>query len=226
MSGSLLIPEVTMTKKRSKRYRKHSSWRTLFELLFFALFVFMTITGRIQLWFAVFALFGLAASLFFGRIYCHAVCPMGTLMRFETWVFNRLGIRRLKTPSFMKHRLFRFFMLAVFILLMVGVKRAGINVPLLPAMLGVSLAVSLIFEEYLWHRTICPFGTLLSLSSAAAKKGFTINESVCIDCGLCEKSCPVEAISHEQDVRHIDERECIGCLACMRVCPVDAVSYS
>jgi formate hydrogenlyase subunit 6/NADH:ubiquinone oxidoreductase subunit I len=117
-------------------------------------------------------------------------------------------------------------MLAVFILLMVGVKRAGINVPLLPAMLGVSLAVSLIFEEYLWHRTICPFGTLLSLSSAAAKKGFTINESVCIDCGLCEKSCPVEAISHEQDVRHIDERECIGCLACMRVCPVDAVSYS
>jgi polyferredoxin len=215
-----------MTEKLSRRYRRSSSRSTIFELLFLALFVFMTITGRIQLWFAVFALFGLAASVFFGRIYCHAVCPMGTFLRFESRVFKKLGIRRLSTPSFMKHRIFRYLMLGAFVLLVAGMRHAGITLPLLPVMLGLSVAVSLVFEELLWHRTICPFGTLLTLSSTPAKKGFMIDESACIDCGLCEKSCPVEAISHEEDARRIDARECIGCLACMQACPADAVSYS
>lgn len=43
----------------------------------------------------------------------------------------------------------------------------------------------------------------------------------CTACGLCEKKCPVGAIS-EQDPRKIDKEKCICCMRCVRLCPQKA----
>jgi NAD-dependent dihydropyrimidine dehydrogenase PreA subunit len=46
----------------------------------------------------------------------------------------------------------------------------------------------------------------------------------CINCGACDESCPVNAISEAGDKRAIDADTCIDCGACIDTCPVSAIS--
>ena len=46
----------------------------------------------------------------------------------------------------------------------------------------------------------------------------------CINCGACESTCPVEAISAGDDTYVINADTCIDCGACIDGCPVDAIS--
>jgi ferredoxin len=50
----------------------------------------------------------------------------------------------------------------------------------------------------------------------------TISEE-CINCGACDDSCPVNAISEAGDKRAIDADTCIDCGACVDTCPVNAI---
>ena len=58
------------------------------------------------------------------------------------------------------------------------------------------------------------------------KENITILEpSRCTGCGVCENSCPVQAISIREDAEgfrmpFVDEAKCIGCKMCVKVCPV------
>lgn len=74
-------------------------------------------------------------------------------------------------------------------------------------------------DEYEAHikEKRCPAGACTALS------GYSITE-LCKGCGLCKKSCPVEAISGELKGRHvIDSAICIKCGACMTKCPFKAI---
>ncbi len=51
----------------------------------------------------------------------------------------------------------------------------------------------------------------------------TINQD-CINCGACDDSCPVGAISEAGDKRVIDADNCIDCGACVDTCPVGAIA--
>ncbi len=46
----------------------------------------------------------------------------------------------------------------------------------------------------------------------------------CINCGACDDSCPVNAISEDGNKRVIDADTCIDCGACVDTCPVSAIS--
>jgi len=46
----------------------------------------------------------------------------------------------------------------------------------------------------------------------------------CINCGACDDSCPVNAISEQSGKRAIDGDTCIDCGACVDTCPVNAIS--
>ena len=45
----------------------------------------------------------------------------------------------------------------------------------------------------------------------------------CINCGACEDSCPVNAISESGDKRVIAADTCIDCGACVDTCPVNSI---
>lgn len=51
---------------------------------------------------------------------------------------------------------------------------------------------------------------------------YTINDK-CINCGACDSTCPVEAISEQGNARVIDGDTCIDCGACADSCPVEAI---
>lgn len=44
----------------------------------------------------------------------------------------------------------------------------------------------------------------------------------CINCGKCEKICPVKAIAMGEKHMEVDAEKCIDCYACEIECPVHA----
>ena len=60
----------------------------------------------------------------------------------------------------------------------------------------------------------------------AGLKGHVVNEvELCILCGICQKTCPAEAITVEKKERlwAIDPFLCVQCGACVRACPKDCL---
>ena len=41
----------------------------------------------------------------------------------------------------------------------------------------------------------------------------------CIGCGICAKNCPLEAVTVENNIAHIDQDKCTGCGTCAEKCP-------
>jgi ferredoxin len=53
-----------------------------------------------------------------------------------------------------------------------------------------------------------------------------INASLCINCGLCEDSCPTDIFRRDQGQVYVAYVEdCCDCGRCLSVCPVDAVVF-
>ncbi|MDZ7860087.1 MAG: DUF362 domain-containing protein [Candidatus Krumholzibacteriota bacterium] len=50
-----------------------------------------------------------------------------------------------------------------------------------------------------------------------------VDPSVCTGCRLCQRSCPVEAISYQDGVCGINNNKCITCMCCHELCPEDAI---
>ena len=52
-----------------------------------------------------------------------------------------------------------------------------------------------------------------------------VDKDLCTGCGQCVDSCPVEAISmNDNDIAVVDPDTCVDCGDCVDVCPVDAIS--
>lgn len=57
-------------------------------------------------------------------------------------------------------------------------------------------------------------------------EGIKINDDICVRCRICEKHCPVGAMSLVDNHIKINHNQCIDCMRCVNYCPVDAFTVS
>jgi ferredoxin-type protein NapH len=74
-------------------------------------------------------------------------------------------------------------------------------------------------------RFVCPYGVLLGLFSMLALKRREIDQGPCVKCGVCEKHCPVHAITRDPQTRlySISAFHCIQCNRCASMCRKDGI---
>ncbi|MCP3980674.1 MAG: 4Fe-4S binding protein [bacterium] len=174
---------------------------------------------------AVFAL-PLLAALFFGRVFCSGVCPLGAIqelmllrpvtvparvdraLSWLRWVYLALAIYFAVLPAAARD-----FVICRFDPF-VGLFRFTGQAWLL--IVGGVFLVSGIFVGRPYCRWLCPYGALLSAFSRYAWRSFSITPDRELDCGLCEKGCPYGAIENKRAVR----TACFACGRCYRTCPV------
>lgn len=200
--------------------------RKMIQWIAFIIFGFLIFKGRPQVWMIIFV-GGLLVSVFRGRLYCGYLCPMNTVMEVIDNNAETNKRKRLKTPEWMKNNVVRGIVLVMFIGTMVLVFKTGKKLPVLPALFLLGVLLTLIFEPSLWHRYLCPYGTLFSIFSKKNKVGYTVGDEGCIQCGICVKSYPADAIEWEDKKLDpvIDKSECIVCGKCESKCPQDVINY-
>jgi len=63
------------------------------------------------------------------------------------------------------------------------------------------------------------------LAIAMFRSHANVDETKCLGCGLCVKTCPAGAVRlGEKRTAAVDDLVCGGCYKCVRRCPVQAIS--
>jgi polyferredoxin len=209
-------------KKRNK-----DKIRIITEILAMILFVFFLVQGRIQIWLLLFGGF-VVLSLFFGRIYCGWICPIKTVLRPILWIKRKLRIKSFKTPDAFRNEWLRWVVLVGVVSSMLFMRATGVKINFILFILGAAVLLTLFFEENFWHRFLCPYGTILNLTSKISRFKLNIDRTKCISCGNCSRVCPSYAAQKETygDKYTIEKNECLACFKCQNVCLVDAINYS
>jgi ferredoxin-type protein NapH len=186
------------------------------------------------------------AGLVAGRILCGWACPFG----FVQELLYKVPYVKFRIPQwtrFIKYAVFAGLVVAVPILFSTesplyfcrlcpvatiesAVPWAIINGTTNAWSLGVRLAVLFAVvilamgHQRFFCKVICPLGACLSLFNRFARI-FPERTENCIDCGSCNKVCPMETVKSDEKYAVQDTRpeECISCLECHKKCPTDAI---
>jgi len=149
----------------------------------------------------VFFLLPLIFTLFFGRTFCAAVCPLGAIQ-------DMVLSRPVSVPGWAESglRLFAYVYLAAAVLFaatgsafvicrydpFISIFRLSGSINML--ILGGCMLLIGVFVGRPYCRFICPYGVILRQLSRLSKWRVTITPDECIQCRLCEDSCPYGAI--------------------------------
>ena len=63
----------------------------------------------------------------------------------------------------------------------------------------------------------------MAMIAEGGAKQHLIDPEICIRCNTCEATCPIEAITHNDDNYVVEASVCNGCMACVPPCPTGAV---
>lgn len=211
--------------KRAKK-AQWKQWVTYgIRIAFMGLFLFLVLQGRMPVWLGIFAA-SLVGASFFGRVFCGYACPMNTVMGPVDWLMKKLRLPRRKAPAWMTGRILPWVMLVLSFGSMLGLKRViGLDVPILPMLVGLAAALTLVFEPEVFHNRICPFGAIQRIGGKRTRLGKRVDAQACVGCGVCLKACDSGAIRMEQKNAVIDPASCHQCQSCTVVCPKQAISY-
>ena len=151
-------------------------------------------------------------TLFFGRTFCAGVCPLGAIqdvfvlrpVALKSWVLKVLGL----IPFIYLGLAILYAATATDFVIcrydpFVGFFR--LNASFMMFMLGGVLLLLGVFIARPYCRFLCPYGVLLNLASRVSRKHLTITPAKCIQCKLCEDSCPFGAIDKPVPIKEKEE---------------------
>ena len=82
----------------------------------------------------------------------------------------------------------------------------------------IAILVSCVFIYRPFCRFLCPLGAIYGFFNKIALLGIKVEQSKCVDCGLCVAHC-------KMDVKKVGDHECINCGECIAVCPTKAIVW-
>ncbi|MCD6277059.1 4Fe-4S dicluster domain-containing protein, partial [candidate division WOR-3 bacterium] len=93
----------------------------------------------------------------------------------------------------------------------------------------VAIVLAFLFKDNrAFCKYVCPVPVFQKLTSRFSLLKMSIDSSKCIDCGLCEKNCPmgIELLRYKNEGKRILSTECILCTTCQDVCPKNAIKVT
>jgi len=140
-------------------------------------------------------------ALFYGRQFCAGACPLGAIQELT-------GLYPVRIPRVIEIILgsVPYIYLALSILFaatdsqfiickydpFVGIFR--LNAPITMVVFGLLLLIAGVFVNRPYCRFLCPYGVILGWFSSFSSRHLSITPDKCINCILCENSCPYNAI--------------------------------
>ncbi len=184
--------------------------------------------GALPSWFW-FPLGLIALTLLCGRIFCGWLCPVGGLLAQIPHRHNGL-----KIPQGLYKN--RYIWLILLLILLMNSSWPLFLTPFhlmteeltrlwqgkIPWMLASLVLLGLLFFPRFWCIYICPTGLLLAVLSRYRFFRFRVG-SHCMDCGICSKACPAQAVNIEEGKMAED---CMLCGRCWQTCPVETIKWS
>lgn len=213
-----------------KRSRKGILWLSIFSLVYFgfyregcvcsvgsiqnmALTLFDPVYA-ISIPILLFFLLPLLFSLFFGRVFCAAACPLGVIQ-------DLVIIKPIKIPAWLNKSLsfIPYIYLGLAVLLaatgsdfiicrydpFVGIFRLGAEFSMI--VLGIAFLLMGLFVARPYCRYLCPYGVLLGWMSKFSKHHLSITPNECIQCKLCDHSCPFNVIDEPTEQLKPEEKQ-------------------
>lgn len=148
-----------------------------------------------------FFLLPLIFTMFFGRVFCSAVCPLGAIQ-------DLVLLKPLSVPRWLENalRIFAYLYLALAVLFaatgaafiicrydpFIAVFRLGGNLNIV--IFGICLLLIGVFIGRPYCRFLCPYSAILRQFSRISRKKVSITPNDCVKCSLCENACPFGAI--------------------------------
>jgi NapH/MauN family ferredoxin-type protein len=175
-------------------------------------------------------------TIFFGRIFCSYLCPLGALQEWLRAVGRKIGIKKdLELPKSID-KYARYLKYLILILVIYSSYKLGDlffrNYDPYNALmhfgneweekiiayiiLGIVL-ISALFSKNWWCRYFCPLGAFLGIIKKISPFKIKRNQNTCISCGLCNKVCPANLDIQNADI--IKSADCTSCLNCVNDCP-------
>mgnify|MGYP001180988828 FL=1 len=207
-----------------KRSRKGIVWTAVASVLYFGVYRLGCVcsVGSIQnismslsqadyiipLSVIAFFVLPLLFTLFFGRTFCAGVCFMGAIQELVHIKTVKLPLWLTKPLSFLPYIYLGLAVLlaatgADFIICrydpFIGFFRMSAGFGMV--IFGVIIVMLSMFIGRPYCRFLCPYGVLLGWMSTLSFRHTTISPSSCVQCKLCEDSCPVNAIAKPLPVK-------------------------
>lgn len=200
--------------------------RRFIQVLFLGVFLLLMVFNKAQLWMG-FIFLSIILATYFGRFYCGFACPINTLMQPISWMGKKFGMQKKEVPEFFKSQKPRWVAFGLFLIGLgytIYTITQGRKFPLPLIIIPLGLLTTFFVNEKSWHRYLCPWGVLFSLTSKFSK--FGIKSNGCTSCGLCKTNCPGDAITVEKGNKAVvDNTHCLLCFECTKICPTKSMSY-
>lgn len=179
----------------------------------------------------------LIVAVVFRRSFCGTICPLGTLQELFGKLGKRIFGKRLTVPAKVDAvaRYLKYAVLVLFLALTWSLGTLAIR-PYDPwatyahlfssdllaefsiglVVLIVALVGSLLYDRF-FCKYLCPMGAFLGIISKIGLFKVVRTPSACIDCGACDRACPVNI--GVSKLEKVGSAECIACGSCVNACP-------
>jgi NAD-dependent dihydropyrimidine dehydrogenase PreA subunit len=168
---------------------------------------------------------GIGLVLVVGRTFCGQLCPVGSVQELA-WSapVRKIDLRRTKYLEAFRLVVFAASVTAALSLINLMAYTGVSDFFSLALTAGSIIFIALLALSAVFYRPVCrglcPFGLLFSLPAQFSLYRLRRTDA-CVDCGKCEKACPVHAAG-----RDASKRECYLCARCTDACPVSgALAY-